>query len=123
MAISEKLVKINEEVVAQEDLLAQIVTALEGKAGGGGGIDTSDANATSADMREDTSGYVNGVKIDGAVPTRSEDNVTFTEEGKVKVQAGIYDVEVLKDIPKNTEIWIFTLENGSTVEKEIEVGA
>lgn len=34
MAISEKLIKINEEVVTQEDLLAQIVTALEGKAGG-----------------------------------------------------------------------------------------
>lgn len=85
-------------------------------------IDTSDANATSTDMREGTSGYVNGVKIDGAVPTRSEDNVTFTEEGKVKVLAGIYDVEVLKDIPKNTEIWEFTMEDGSAVEKEVEVG-
>lgn len=32
MAISEKLIKINEEVVTQEELLAQIIAALEGKA-------------------------------------------------------------------------------------------
>ena len=57
MAISEKLVKINEEVVAQEDLLEQIIAALNGKAA-----------------------------------------VTY-------------------------ETWVFTLEDGSTVEKEVGVSA
>lgn len=63
MAISEKLVKINEEVIIQEDLLAQIVTALEGKAGSGGSI------------------------------------------------------------PVIFETWVFTLEDGSIIEKQVEVGA
>lgn len=119
MAISEKLVKINEEVVTQEDLLKQIQTALVSKAAG---TDTSDANATETDIREGKSGYVNGSKISGSVPTRSEIDVDFTDDNKVSVPAGIYDADVLKDIPKNTETWIFTMEDGSTVEKEIEVG-
>ena len=121
MAISGKLVKINEEVVTQETLLAQIQTALEGKAIEGEGTDTSDANASASDIREGASGYVNGVKIEGEVPTRSADNIVIGDTS-VTVPAGIYDENIIKDIPKTIETWVFTLEDGSTVTKEVGVG-
>ena len=85
------------------------------------GIDTSDANATSTDIREGASGYVNGVKIEGEVPTRGSDDITIGDTS-VTIPAGIYDDNIIKDIPKTTETWVFTLEDGSTVEKEVEVG-
>lgn len=61
------------------------------------GVDTSDANATSLDIREGTSGYVNGVKIEGDVPTRSSDDI-MVEDTSVTIPAGIYDEDILKDI-------------------------
>lgn len=84
-------------------------------------IDTSDANATSTDMREGTSGYVNGVKVEGDIPTKSEDDV-IVGDTSVTIPAGIYDKDIIKDIPKTIETWVFTLEDGSTITKEVEVG-
>lgn len=111
---------IDNEVTSQEDLLAQIQTALAGKASG---TDTSDANVDSSDMREGTSGYANGVKIDGGVPTRSEDDITV-KDGTISIPAGIYDesIGLTYDVPVY-ETWVFTLEDGSTIEKEVEVSA
>ena len=85
------------------------------------GIDTSDANATSTDIREGASGYVNGVKIDGEVPARGSDDIVIGDTS-VTVPAGIYDENIIKDIPKTIETWVFTLEDGSTITKEVEVG-
>ena len=89
---------IDNEVETQTDLLIQIQEALEGKSINGG--DTSDANATSSDMREGTSGYVNGVKIEGDVPTRSAVDV-IVGDTSVTIPAGIYDEIIEKAISNN----------------------
>jgi hypothetical protein len=69
------------------------MTALEGKAGGGGGIDTSDANVTPADMREGTRAYAQGAPVDGAIPTRNDADVTVGNTSVV-IPAGIYDNDI-----------------------------
>jgi hypothetical protein len=94
------------------------VTALEGKAGGGGGINTSDANATSLDMREGASGYVNGVKIDGAVPTRSVNDVTVGDTS-VTIPPCIYD-EIIEKAISNSSASSFEWKLISFTESEDE---
>lgn len=56
-------------------------------------IDTSDANATSLDIREGTRAYAQGAPVDGAIPTRSDLDVTVGNTSVV-IPAGIYDNDI-----------------------------
>lgn len=93
MAISEKLTKINEEVVTQEGLLEQIQTALAGKVSG-----------ASPEIETQEKEVIPTTEIQEVVP----------DEGKLLSKV------IVAAIP--TETWVFTLEDGSTVTKEVGVG-
>lgn len=52
------------------------------------------------------------------------DNKTTLQEHNARLSALVEQVEDLPDKYEPVfEIWVFTLEDGSTVEKEVEVGA
>lgn len=60
-------------------------------------IDTTDATAAAGDIRSGKSAYVNGVKVEGSVVERSEDDLTASG-ATVNVPAGIYDSAVSKSV-------------------------
>ena len=64
-------------------------------------IDTSDANATAADIRSGKSGYVNGSKVSGSLTSR--DSTSLSASGDtVTVPAGIYDTQATKSVSSMT---------------------
>lgn len=146
-AINENVTKTTNEVSAQASLIAEIKTALEGKAGGGGGtvLPTLTNPATASDLAEgkeliDGSGNV----VTGSVPVYDEELIcefddTYSDGSVISLSA-ILGADSL--IRNNTTIWIdapsavfgnatpedvragvtFTSENGLTVKGTAQMG-
>jgi hypothetical protein len=96
----------NTEITEQSELIEQIVTALEGKAGGSGGITLPELTdpASASDIlsgKEAIDG--DGNKITGTIATRTADNISVEGwsvfYGVANVQAGYYPSNTSKYIP------------------------
>lgn len=76
--------------------LQEILEILADKASGGG-IDTSDATATSSDVLASKTAYVNGEKITGTIPTKTSSDVS-SSNATVIIPSGYYASDVTKTV-------------------------
>jgi hypothetical protein len=96
---------IDNEINTQTDLVAQIQTALQGKAAGGTGIDLPDLSnpATGADILSGKEAInQNGKKISGTIATKTSDNLTVSG-ATVTVPVGYYASQATKSVATATQ--------------------
>jgi hypothetical protein len=94
----QNLINAGNETTGKQDadLTAVVSSLIEGY--GQGGIDTSDATATSSDILKDKSAYVDGVKVVGTIPTYAGENTS----GVTNVCTGNHIAEVKSEIDMTT---------------------